>query len=140
MLLRKHKKNLKKSLVDIKMDKNSRIRVDKTEYVESKHIMLWSVTFVDENDDRFGKSITLAYRANDLASAFLGRDDIQVTAEGAISFNQNIEGREINLVEKFDPIIDKDISESDDENFLDYNVKFRDYPFEEVYDMLSRSD
>ena len=120
--------------------KTSKIRVDKTEYVESKHIMLWSVTFTDPEDPRCGKSITLAYRANDLASAFLGREDIEVTSEGAIAFNQNVEGREINLVEKFDPIIDKEIPQANDNHFLDYNVKFREYPFEEVYDILSESE
>jgi len=115
----------------------TKIRVDKTEYVESKHMMLWSVTFVDEKDERYGKSVTLAYRANDLASAFLGRDDIQVNPEGALEFNRNVEGRVINLIEHFkQPSVD-DVKGADADQFLDYNVKFREYPFEEVYDILN---
>lgn len=120
--------------------KKTKIKVNKTEYVASKHIMLWSVTFVDEKDYRFGKEITLAYRANDLASAFLGREDIQVTPEGAIAFNENVEGRVINLVEHIDKLNLDQIRTSDADQFLDYNVKFREYPFEEVFDILSESE
>ena len=120
--------------------RTSKIRVDKTEYVESKHIMLWSVTFMDENDHRYGKSITLAYRANDLAAAFLGREDIQVTPEGALAFNQNVEGRVINLVEIIDQKSEQALKSAGPDEYLDYNVQFREYPFEEVYDILSESD
>jgi len=115
----------------------TKIRVDKTEYIPSKHIMMWEVTFVDQSDDRYGKSITLAYRANDLASAFLGRDDVQVTEEGARAFNENVQGRIINLVEILDQPSNQDIRTADANKYLDYNVQLREYPFEEVYDMLN---
>lgn len=120
--------------------RETKIRVNKTEYVPSKHIMLWAVTFVDENDSRYGKDITLAYRANDLASAFLGRDDIQVTPEGAIEFNENVEGRVINLIEHVHRPEADNLKAADAEQLLDYNVKLRDYPFEEVFDILSGSE
>lgn len=116
---------------------STKIRVDKTEYIPSKHIMMWGVTFVDEGDHRFGKSITLAYRANDLASAFLGREDVQVTPEGAMEFNNNVEGRVINLIEIVDQPTTEDIRTADANKYLDYNVQFREYPFEEVYDILN---
>jgi len=127
---------LRKNSSKLKMGP-TKIRVDKTEYIPSKHIMMWEVTFVDQSDDRHGKSIILTYRANDLASAFLGRDDVQVTEEGARAFNENVQGRIINLVEILDQPSNQDIRTADANKYLDYNVQLREYPFEEVYDMLN---
>lgn len=120
--------------------RNSKIKINKTRYVESKHIIMWEVTYVDNNDDRFGKTVTLAYPANDLAAAFLNNPDIVITSQDAIEFNSNIEGKTINLIETFDNIQEDHILRGDTNTILDYNVRLREFPFEEVYDILMESD
>ena len=72
----------------------------------------------------------------------LGLEDLEPWVDAIIDANPGISVLTLynSSYPKFDPIIDKEIPQANDNHFLDYNVKFREYPFEEVYDILSESE
>jgi len=116
--------------------KPRKIRINKTEYIESKHLIMWQITYVDESDPEYGKDVTLAYRANDIADAVLGKKGIKITADQALTFNREISGKTINLVEIYDSMNHEDVLNGSVEDFTDRSMSMREYPFEEVYDIL----
>ena len=117
-----------------------RITIQRTEYVREKHLIMWQVYYSDPGDPDYGKQVTLAYRANDLAAAVLNNPNIQITEENALVFNREILGKTITLVDIPQVSDPSHFVSGDVDSLVDYNIKMKDYPFEEVYDLLSKSE
>lgn len=117
-----------------------KINIQKTEYIEDKHLILWQIMYADPTDPEFGKCITLAYRANDLASAVLNRPDVVIAPEHARFFNQQILGKTINLVQKYQNVDPTSIVNGELDSLIDRSFDMKEYPFEEVYDLLVNSE
>ena len=116
-----------------------KINIQKTEYIEDKHLILWQIMYADVTDPEYGKCITLAYRANDLASAVLGRQDVIISADNARHFNSEILGKTINIVQQHSEVDPTSIVSGELDTLIDRSFDMKDYPFEEVYDLLMKS-
>lgn len=115
-----------------------RIKIINTDYNKDYHIVMWEVKFIDPTDSYFGETRTLAYRANDLISSILGRDDIAIPPEIVIQFNNQIKGKEKKIEINSDiKTLPSDLNNISEKDFEKISSVLDKYPYKEIHNILN---
>ncbi len=109
------------------MGNKRRIKILDTKYNQKQHVIYWKVRYLDDNHE-----ITWVYRVNDIANALLGRDDISLTPEQAIKFNENWKGKEKWVTEEFTRNQLPKISDMTEHEIDAMSSEMNDYPIFEL--------
>ena len=115
-----------------------KVKIINTHYFQKHHLIVWDIKFTQKGSKHYGQQKRVAYRANDLASALLGRKDIVITPQQAIHFNSQIKGKQKSISFQYESSNIGPLASLGEQQLGNITANMKQYPYQEIFDAINQ--